>query len=276
MTAFAIHTNEASEVNLMAAHTPLKAASVQERVYPETAFGGFARCDNQIAFFSRVHALAMDARTILNVGCGRGAGTDDPSRFRAKLHDLRGDGRRVIGIDVDPEAAANPLVDEFRLIDKSAAWPVENASIDLALVDYVLEHVEHPEQFFHELHRTLKPGGVACIRTPNGWSYISILARLIPNRLHSRVVSRVQDGRSEEDVFPTFYRCNSRRAFKRLTKAMGFDLAAYTIEVTPAYLAFSPLLYRIGAVVHAVLPPFLRSTLLVFVRKANAQVAANR
>ncbi len=250
-----------------AAGLAVASKSVQERVYPEVAFGGFARCDNQVAFFSRVQALAMDARTILNVGCGRGAGAEDPSRYRAKLHDLRGEGRRVIGIDVDPAAAANPLVDEFRLIEEPKSWPVESKSIDLAVVDYVLEHVERPREFFEELHRTLKPGGVACMRTPNRWSYVSMLARLIPNRMHARVVSKAQDGREEQDVFPTFYRCNTKRALRRFVKGLSFDHVAYAIEVTPAYLAFSPLLYRIGAIVHAILPPVFRSTLLIFLRR---------
>lgn len=242
-------------------------SSIEERVYPESAFGGFPRCDNVISFLSRVQALAMEAGTVLNVGCGRGAGAHDSSPYRAKLHDLRGKARRVIGIDVDPEAASNPLVDEFRLIEKSKPWPVESASVDLAIADYVLEHLEDPESFFSELNRVLKPDGVACLRTPNRWGYVSLIARLIPNRFHGRVVTKVQQRREEQDVFPTYYRCNSKSAVRRFTRALGLQGCMYTIEVTPAYLAFSPILYRIGAVVHSMLPPPLRSTLLIFLRK---------
>lgn len=250
--------------------------SIERRVYPESNFGGFTRHDNAVAFLSRVQALAMDAKTILNIGCGRGAGKDDSCPYRAKLHDLRGSGRRVIGIDIDESAAGNPFVDEFRLIERPKSWPVETASIDLAMADYVLEHVERPEDFFEELHRVLKPGGVACLRTPNRWGYVSMLARLIPNRFHRKVVTTVQKERKDEDIFPTYYRANSKRAIRKWTRGLGLDSYAYTFEVTPVYLAFSPVLYRIGAVLHAILPPPFRSTLLVFLRKNSAQAAANR
>ncbi len=251
----------------MQAGWSVSASSIEERVYPESVFGGFPRCDNVVSFLSRVQALAMDAGTVLNVGCGRGAGANDSSPYRAKLHDLRGKARRVIGIDVDPEAASNPLVDEFRLIEKSKPWPVESDSVDLALADYVLEHLEDPKSFFIELNRVLKPGGVACLRTPNRWGYVSVIARLIPNRFHGRVVTKVQQRREEQDVFPTYYRCNSKSALRRLTRPLGLQGCMYTIEVTPAYLAFSPILYRIAAVAHSILPPPLRSTLLIFLRK---------
>jgi SAM-dependent methyltransferase len=143
---------------------------------------------------------------------------------------------------------------------------VESASLDLVLSDYVLEHVEDPERFFRELRRVLKPGGTCCFRTPNRWFYVAILSRLTPHRLHARLTGFAQVEREEKDVFPTWYRCNTRRALQALMTRHGFEHCIYRIEAEPSYLAFSSIAYRIGALVHRFLPPPFQSTLLAFGR----------
>lgn len=158
---------------------------LQLRSYPEAAFGGFTRCDGTIPFLDRVHALLPARGRVLDVGCGRGQQSEDPCDHRRRLADLRGGERRVIGIDVDPAAAANPFLDEFRRIDDVLRWPVEDASVDLAISVSVLEHVPEPDAFFDEVARVLKPGGVLCLRTPNKRSYPAVAARLVPNRFHA-------------------------------------------------------------------------------------------
>ena len=40
-------------------------------------------------------------------------------------------------------------------------------SLDIATAFQVVEHVNEPELFLKEIYRSLKPGGVACIATPN-------------------------------------------------------------------------------------------------------------
>ena len=137
-----------------------------ERVYPELPFGGFSRVDGTIPLLSRAHALAEGAKVVLEIGCGRGKARDDSSNYRRKLHDFRAPGRTVIGIDVDPVAATNPLIDEYRRIGSDFKWPVEDASIDFAFSDYVLEHVGNPEAYFAELRRVLAPGGLFLWTTP--------------------------------------------------------------------------------------------------------------
>ena len=92
---------------------------------------------------------------------------------------------------------------------ESANWPIEDSSVDLIVCDFVMEHVEAPDQFLSEARRVLKNGGYICLRTPNRWGYVGLAASLNPNRFHAKVTSAVQDGRKEEDVFPTLYHCNS-------------------------------------------------------------------
>ncbi len=249
--------------------------SFADRVYPEQVFGGFTRCDGTLAFYSRVQAVLPEEATVLDVGCGRGRSAEDPSAYRRRLQNLQGPERTVIGIDVDFAAAGNPNLDQFRLIESTDRWPVEDASIDLLVSDYVLEHVDDPGSFFREIDRVMSPGGTVCLRTPNRWSYIAVIAQLIPNRLHARVTARVQEGREEQDVFPTRYRCNTRGTIRRQFRRLGYAAWVESIEAEPTYLQFSPLIYRMGSVVHRWLPPTFRSTLVAFARKPGT-AAANR
>lgn len=146
--------------------------SLLECFYPESRFGGFSDLDGTVAFYGRIQAMLDAGMTVLDVGCGRGAGLmEDPVAYCRQLHDLRGKGRRVIGLDVDPDAAQNPGLDEFQRIDGVSAWPIADASIDLIVSDFVLEHIDNPEAFFTQVAQVLKPGGVFCARTPNPGSY---------------------------------------------------------------------------------------------------------
>ena len=238
-------------------------------IYPELAFGGFSRLDCTIPFLSRAQALASGSTVVLEIGCGRGQGNEDGSDYRRSLRDFRVAGRRVIGIDVDPVAETNPWIDDFRMIGSDFKWPVESGTVDFAFSDYVLEHVGDPAAYFAELRRVLKPGGVFLARTPSRHSYIAIIAQLIPNALHARVLKRTQLGRKEEDVFPTVYRANTTRALRKFLGRAGFDTVVYSVEGEPWYMQFSSVMFRIMNVVHPLLPGFMRSTLIVMARKTG-------
>lgn len=170
--------------------------------------------DSAVVLFALAQSVATDASTIVDVGCGRGVFVDPEGRGR-RLHDLRAPGREVIGIDVDPVGADNPVLDEFRLIT-GASWPLADSSVDVVVCDWVLEHVQDPPAFVEQLRRVLRPGGVFCARTLNRRSLIALAARVVPNARHARVLAKVQPGRVEQDVFPTAYRMNTRKALAPL------------------------------------------------------------
>ena len=245
---------------------------VVEISYPEYRFGGFGRYDGTVHFYSRVNALLGPQSVVLDVGCGRGAHGEDHCEYRRHLRNMRGAHRTIIGIDVDPAGEDNPSLDSFRLIENVNHWPVEDASIDLVLADYVLEHVENPEQFFQETRRVLKPGGCFCARTPNALGYVVFISRLIPNRWHAKVLRIAQQNREERDVFPTLYRCNTKSRLRRLLDQHGFYHVIYRTESEPSYMSFSRIAYRIFAVIHRLLPSALQSTLLVFARLADSDI----
>lgn len=239
--------------------------SITETTYPEIPMVGFSRWDGTVHFYSRVRSAIMrsECRRVLNVGCGRGLCQDDSCDYRRQLQTLNNDcASFVIGIDIDPAAGTNPAIDEFRLINCGDHWPVERESVDVVVCDYVLEHVTSPAAFLGEVQRVLKPGGVFAARTPNAWGYPALVSRLIPNRYHARIVPRDAD-----DVFPTRYRANTCRSLRRYLD--GMRTVIYTIESEPRYLECWPWLYRVAGPLHRLIPPYFRSTLLVFACKVS-------
>jgi SAM-dependent methyltransferase len=239
--------------------------SNKERFYPESAFGGYTDIDGTVVFFGRVNALLQPDFTVLDVGCGRGSHVDDRVLFRKQLRTLQGKVRKVIGIDVDEAARENPFLDEFHLLT-GEVWPVASDSIDLIVCDNVMEHVADPAGFFSEARRVLKDGGYLCIRTPNRWGYVAIAATLVPNRYHSRVTSAVQDGRKQEDVFPTLYRCNTVGKMRQMMQAHGLDAVVYPYEAEPSYLSFSRIAYFFGVLHQRYAPRFMKPALFAFGR----------
>jgi SAM-dependent methyltransferase len=246
-------------------------ADYRSLYYPQVQYGGFTDDDQSVIFYLRVNALLRPDDVVLDVGCGRGLAAEDPVPLRRDLSTLKGRARRVIGIDVDPEAAANPLVDEFHPITPGAPWPLADASVDLAVSNSVLEHVDDPDLFFSELRRVLRPGGHLCLRTTNVFSYFGLMARLVPDRLHAGVVRRAYGpaGREARDVFPTVYRCNTVWKLRRALERHGFRHCVYGYQAEPSHFAFSRVLYRFGVAHQRHAPQAVKPTLFAFARRAG-------
>jgi SAM-dependent methyltransferase len=239
--------------------------------YPESAFGGYSNLDGTVVFHQRIRSLLTPSSVVLDIGCGRaGKRLEDSVLIRRNLCNHRGSCARLIGIDPDPMAEADTeLVDEFRKLDDLDHWPIESESIDLALADFVLEHVQNPDSFFSECNRVIKPGGVLCIRTPNFASYFGIISWLIPNRFHKKVATSLQPGREAVDVFPTVYRCNTRGKIRRMLRRYGFQGCVYGYEAEPSYFSRSFVLYTLGVVHQKLAPNVLKISLHAFARKVG-------
>jgi SAM-dependent methyltransferase len=244
--------------------------------FPEVNAGGFSRVDGKVAFYGRVQELvhlAEDAQTgpvtIVDFGAGRGAGAESPVPIHRRMQHLRGPGRTFIGLDIDPAVQENPFVDEARVIPDSGVLPLDDASVDVIVSEFVIEHVDDPDAVTAELHRVLKPGGWFCAYTPNKWGYIAVAARLIPNRHHVSALHKLQPSKHARDTFPTRYRMNTRRALERLFAGPRWELYAYTHDAEPhLYAGGSKAITGIIRLAR-LLPPGLRSSWMIYARKAS-------
>lgn len=239
----------------------------KRRVYPETAAGGYSRVDSNIDFYTRVNALLQPDMVVLDFGAGRGAYLDNPPSYSRDLRMLRGKVAKVIGVDVDDAVHVNPSLDVAHTVAPGARLPLDDESVDLIFADWVFEHVDDPAKTAGELDRVLKPGGWICARTPNKRGYPAIGARLIPNKRHTAVLSRLQPNRKDMDVFPTRFRMNTRKDLQTAFPPDRFELFTYTHNREPVYLGTSVVAWRIGAAMSRVLPASIGETLMVFIHK---------
>jgi ubiquinone/menaquinone biosynthesis C-methylase UbiE len=144
---------------------------------------------------------ALDVRSghaVLDLGCG--PGTD-----LGQLADKVGDQGSVVGIDRDPV-----MVEQARL--RTAAYqnvevrtgdahalPLEDACVDRARTDRVLQHLEDPAQALAELRRVVRPGGVLGMAEPD-WDTLAIddtdvetsrtFTRFMAGRVRNSVIGR--------------------------------------------------------------------------------------
>lgn len=245
-------------------------------LYPESMAGGFTRYDGFVEFYTRINSLLDASSRVLDFGAGRGSWTTEPlpaySRHLRAFHERVGE---VVGIDVDSAVMENPALAAAQVVGPSEPIPYPDATFDLVLADYVLEHVRKPDapRVADEILRVLKPGGWLAARTPNKWGIIGIGARSVPNRLHTRFLHRLQPGRRDEDVFPVEYHMNTRRALRGYFP-QPHELVVYGHTSEPTYFGQSKVAWRLASFLGRITPPVLEPTLMVFVRKAGAPSAA--
>lgn len=156
---------------------------------------------------------------ILNVGCG----------LSQVLRHLKGD-YDYLGVDVDERAVAicrNRFPGSSFEVSGGYELPVESASRDVVFATEVVEHVLEPERWLAEVVRTLRPGGVVQLSTPNygGW-----LLPLIEKTFLEWMARR--QGFTRVGLHPTPF--DSKRLRELL---LGAGLVEVEVRKTPGHLA---------------------------------------
>ena len=243
---------------------------VVSAVFPESCAGGFSRRDGTVQFYQRVRALLGHNQVVLDFGAGRGAAYyEDSSPYRKSLRDLRGNGRWIIGADVDPVVRSNPLIDEAVVIAMDAPLPFRDGTFDLILSDSTFEHIQDGSRIAAELGRVLKVGGWICARTPNRYGYVAVMNRIVPARLASSLVRSAQPHRKEQDIFPAHYRMNTLRKLRKLFPVDRYDHMSFAFDSEPRYHFNRRGVFLLLLGLHSVTPPALRNTLMLYVRKRS-------
>jgi SAM-dependent methyltransferase len=235
--------------------------------------GGFTPIDGSVEFFGRINALLRPDFRVLDLGAGRGAWFfEEATEYKKQLRGIKGKVAEYIGADVDRVVLTNPTTDRNLLMENNVV-PVPDASIDLIISDFVVEHIVDVNAFKNEIDRMLKPGGVFCARTPHKATYFSIMARMVKNANHTRWLRKVQPTRKQEDVFPTAYRLNTLRAVREVFPDWTNFTYLYTAE--PAYFFGNKLLYKVMSFVHRIAPPSFTGCLFIFLQKNGPSHNAN-
>ena len=241
--------------------------TVEQRLFREMGAGGYSRHDHRMEYIVRVNALLRPDMRVMEFGAGRGKWSDDPVPLRRHLGDFRGRCAHVVACDVDEAVLGNKSADAVELIGHDGVLPFPDGSFDLISAFSVLEHIEHPEVTATELGRVLAPGGWLCAWTPNRWGYVGVGARLVPKRLHARVLRLVEPRRVEIDSFVPLYTMNTEAARKRLFPTDRFEHFTYSFDGQPFYHGENIVLGKFWELLFRLTPGPFKGYHMVFIRK---------
>lgn len=208
--------------------------------------------------------IRPDTHTLLDAGCGRTAPV---------LRKFIGRVPRLVGVELVDFRDVPDTIETYNA--DLAHVPLPDGSVDLIMSRSVFEHLTEPESVYRELSRLLRPGGRIVFLTANMWDYATLLAHLVPNRLHGRIV-RATEGRAEEDTFPTAYRTNTRAAVERLAAGAGLRVQQFDyLSQYPNYLMFNGVAFFVGMLYEKLISKvealrFLRGWILVTLEKPEA------
>ena len=186
------------------------------------------------------------------------------------LRKYLGRARRLIGVELVGFTEVPPGIETYNA--DLSNMPLADASVDLIMSRSVFEHLTDPASVYQEFARVLRPGGAVVFLTANMWDYGTLVARLVPNRFHARIVKQVE-GREEEDTFPTAYLTNTRADVERLATSAGLAVESFEyLSQYPNYLIFNGALFFLGMCYEKVISRFdflrfLRGWILVTLRK---------
>jgi SAM-dependent methyltransferase len=190
-------------------------------------------------FEQRFREMVRPSDLVLDAGCGNG-------KYSAgKYSDTRG--YKVVGLDNVESVRHNSILD-YGVCGDVNALPFGAASFDVVYGRWLVEHLQNPMVALREFHRVLKPGGRLTLFTTNLLHYYGAVARVTPQWFHVWFNCRIRKF-EEANIFPTYYRANTRRTVHRLLRAVGFSSSGIEIrlvEGSSSVLGFNFVLHGLG------------------------------
>jgi ubiquinone/menaquinone biosynthesis C-methylase UbiE len=204
---------------------------IHSRIVPEL-------CYSQSYYEDHLREYTCGAQSWLDVGCGHQLLPSWRSEAEEKLVSSV---PLVVGIDYDlPSLRRHRSMRNVLRADVSML-PFRDDSFDLVTANMVVEHLSDPVLQFREIARVLRPSGSFLFHTPNLNGYTTRISKLLPDKV-KKMLARVLEERSEEDVFPTHYRANTEDRIREVATQAGLEVVAVHFTGTLPVLQRFPLL----------------------------------
>src|SRR4051794_40519493 len=204
---------------------------LQKWVVPELRY-------SQTIYERHLAQYATGVGSWLDIGCGHQL---LPSWRHAAEIELVRNTPFLVGVDYDFASLLKHRTVRNVVRADIRHLPFDDQKFDLVTANMVVEHLDDPHSQFCEIARVLRPGGVFLMHTPNLRSYVSKVAKLLPDAA-KQFLARMLDTRASEDVFPTFYRANTDDSIEAIASQAGLTLVAvhYTAS-SPVFGVIPPL-----------------------------------
>jgi ubiquinone/menaquinone biosynthesis C-methylase UbiE len=171
--------------------------------------------------------------TWLDLGCGRSL---LPSWRAEQEKRLTRRAASLVGVDPDLAALRDNQSLTERVAGDASPLPFRDETFDVVTANMVVEHLVEPERQFREVARVLRAGGLFIFHTPHAHGYDTLVARAIPDFAKKRFALWLE-GRKPEDVYPTFYRANTRRQVAAASSKAGLHVESMRLLVSTAATA---------------------------------------
>jgi SAM-dependent methyltransferase len=181
--------------------------------------------DGTVEFHALCRSFAPPNARILEVGAGP---TNATSAFLATLG-------AVHGVDVSEEVRGNVYLASSALVERGR-YPFPDASFDLVVSNYVVEHIDDARLHLGEIERVLVGGGSYVFRTPNLLHYVALAARFTAHGTHKLLANRLRNLPLNHEPWPTVYAMNTPSAVRRQARLAGLEVESLEmVEKEPSY-----------------------------------------
>ena len=157
------------------------------------------------------HYASSRISQFLEIGCGPGYGIEEAMRRGWMVH----------GEDVS-QAFARQVKERLGIdifLGKLEEAGYAESYFDAVYIDSVLEHIPEPAEMFQELHRILKPGGIAYIVVTNEDSLINEFRGAIFELMRLPISPRLSPLE-----YPYHLVGFNKHTFERTTESKGFEI----------------------------------------------------
>jgi SAM-dependent methyltransferase len=193
---------------------------------------------SQVVYAQLLSKLVPAGATWLDAGCGHQVFKISSTQEEAQIVSRT---NMAVGCDLDCQALQAHRSFKLRACCDLRRLPFAGEAFDVVTLNYVAEHLEESPATFAELARILRPGGRLVVVTPHALGYFVRLSRLGRRLLPESLVRKfilLREFRSPLDIFPTFYRANTREDLLRQMEGAGLAEECFQMLRDPAIFNF--------------------------------------